>query len=280
MTAAYVAFGANLGDPAALYRTVAERLGRLPGVGGVRSSRLYRTRPVGGPAGQEDYANGCLELTVGPTVVPASLHARLTELEVEFGRQRGRVGEETWAARPIDLDLLLFGESVIATESLLVPHPRFHFRAFVLEPLAELAPDVRHPLLDQTAGELAALARRTETPCLIVGESDDPPVEEGRAGALVRKWLPPEHWSRVEIVSVGMVPVGVRVEREQFEGLNFPRTGAWAALFSDLHGRRAVSPVADPMVVPCVDCRAPTGAERARHWRNFLDSLQSVVESR
>lgn len=283
MTAAYVAFGANLGDPAALYRTIAERLGRLPGVESVRSSRLYRTRPVGGPAGQGDYANGCLELIVDSTVVPAWLHAGLTELEIEFGRQRGKpqgqVEEQTWAARPVDLDLLLFGDRVSATESLLVPHPRFHYRAFALEPLAELAPAARHPLLDQTAGELAALARAPDTPCLIVGETGEPPAEAGCAGSLVRMRLPGEASSRVEIVAVGEVPVGVRIERDLIEELKLPETGVWAALYADMPRRRTVDPVAAAIVLPCVDCRAPSAAERARHWRNFLDSLQSVVDS-
>ncbi|WP_104991485.1 2-amino-4-hydroxy-6-hydroxymethyldihydropteridine diphosphokinase [Deinococcus sp. NW-56] len=149
MTAAYVALGANLGDPLATLRWAREALARLGTVTGV--SALYRTAPVGGPVGQPDYLNAVLQLETD--LRPPDLLAGLHRLEAEAGRER----RERWEARILDLDLLLCGEEVWDTPGLTLPHPRAWGRAFVLAPLADLAPELVHP---GTGERVAAALRR------------------------------------------------------------------------------------------------------------------------
>ncbi|MDL2343350.1 2-amino-4-hydroxy-6-hydroxymethyldihydropteridine diphosphokinase [Deinococcus sp. MIMF12] len=149
MTVAYVALGANLGDPRATLRWAREALARLGAVTG--ASALYRTAPVGGPAGQPSYLNGVLRLETG--LPPPDLLAALHRLEAQAGRER----RERWEARTLDLDLLLYGEEVRDTPDLTLPHPRAWDRAFVLVPLADLAPGLAHPVTGEQVD--AALAR-------------------------------------------------------------------------------------------------------------------------
>ncbi|MFC3831513.1 MULTISPECIES: 2-amino-4-hydroxy-6-hydroxymethyldihydropteridine diphosphokinase [Deinococcus] len=148
MSVAYVALGANLGRPLeTLVWAVNEvaRVGTLRGVSG-----LYRTAPVGGPDGQPDYLNAVLALET--THAPAELLAELHAIEGQAGRER----RERWAARVLDLDLILY-DDVVLDSPLHLPHPRAWERAFVLVPLAELAPDFRHPQTGERVAE--ALAR-------------------------------------------------------------------------------------------------------------------------
>ncbi|HYD74743.1 2-amino-4-hydroxy-6-hydroxymethyldihydropteridine diphosphokinase [Ramlibacter sp.] len=140
---AYVALGANLGDPRAAVLAAMDRLGTLPHTRVTARSSLWRTAPVGttGP----DFVNAVVALR---TTLPApGLLAALQRLELEAGRER------PWpnAPRTLDLDLLLYGEARIASPRLVVPHPRMHERAFVLAPLAEIAPALVPP------GALAAM---------------------------------------------------------------------------------------------------------------------------
>jgi 2-amino-4-hydroxy-6-hydroxymethyldihydropteridine diphosphokinase len=141
---AYVALGANLGDRAGQLSAAVDRLCATSGVTFSRKSSLFETSPVGGPAGQGDYLNAVV--AVRTTLDAHSLLRRCLDIEHELGRRRTVPN----AARPVDLDLLLFGDRVIETESLEVPHPRLHQRKFVLEPLAEIAPGVTHPVLGLT----------------------------------------------------------------------------------------------------------------------------------
>ncbi len=115
------------------------------------ASSLYRTVPVGGPAGQRDFLNAVVALR--PHFQPEALLAELLCLEAE----QGRVRHERWSARTLDLDLLAYGDLVCETPELTLPHPRMLERAFVLAPLCELAPQWRHPLAGVSACE--ALAR-------------------------------------------------------------------------------------------------------------------------
>jgi 2-amino-4-hydroxy-6-hydroxymethyldihydropteridine diphosphokinase len=146
---AYVALGSNLGDREAVLRRALASLAATPGVERVQASALYETEPVGPPQGP--YLNAVAALD---TALDAfALLARLRELERESGRVRG---PERNAPRTLDLDLLLFGGDCIDTPELTVPHPRLHERAFVLVPLAELAPDAKHPRLRARISELLA----------------------------------------------------------------------------------------------------------------------------
>lgn len=148
---AFVALGANLEDPAAQVRAALEALAALPGVRLIRASSLYRTAPVG-VTGQPDYINAVAE--VSTDLPPGELLAALFRIEEQFGRER----HYRYAPRTLDLDLLLHDELVLHTPDLTLPHPRLHLRAFVLVPLAEIAPDLRLPGRGSVAAWLPAVA--------------------------------------------------------------------------------------------------------------------------
>ena len=149
-TIAYIALGGNVGDAEATLRQALERMGAAPGIRLLRVSRLSRTDPVGGPPGQGPYLNGVAEIAT--TLEPGGLLHVLHEIERSLGRDRAR--EVRWGPRTCDLDILLMGRRVVDGPDLTLPHPRLHQRRFVLEGLAELAPDLRHPTLDRTMRDL------------------------------------------------------------------------------------------------------------------------------
>ena len=146
-----VGIGSNLAAPrfGSPQQTASAALAQLPasGVAVVRCSRWYLSQPVP-PSDQPWYVNAVA--VVETRLAPAALLGVLLALEARFGRRRGMAN----AARTLDLDLLDYDGRRFATERLLLPHPRLHQRRFVLAPLAEIAPDWRHPLLAVTASEL------------------------------------------------------------------------------------------------------------------------------
>jgi 2-amino-4-hydroxy-6-hydroxymethyldihydropteridine diphosphokinase len=145
---AYIAAGANLGDRAGNIAAAVQALRHTPGIVITNQSRLIENPAVGGPAGSPSFLNGVVE--IGTTLTPAALLSRLLEVERSLGRER----RAKWEPRAIDLDLVLFGDAIIDEPNLKVPHPLMHERRFVLQPLAEIAPGVVHPILRQTALEL------------------------------------------------------------------------------------------------------------------------------
>ena len=140
---AYVGLGSNLGDRRAILASALDALGPR------RVSRILETEPWG-RADQPPFLNAVAE--VETEVEPAPLLARLLEIEAVHGRVR----TERWGPRTLDLDLLLYGGREISAPGLTVPHPRLAERRFVLEGLAELAPDLRIPGADRTVRELLA----------------------------------------------------------------------------------------------------------------------------
>ncbi|CAM3952093.1 2-amino-4-hydroxy-6-hydroxymethyldihydropteridine diphosphokinase [Deinococcus frigens] len=158
---AYIALGANLGQPLATLRWAAAEVARLGEVRAV--SKLYRTAPVGGPLNQPDYLNAalCLRTSLSPLELLSALHGT----EARAGRER----RERWEARVLDLDLILYGSRVEAGPGLTLPHPRAWERAFVLAPLADLNAGLIHP---QTGETVAQALARADASGLRVEEAD------------------------------------------------------------------------------------------------------------
>jgi len=153
MNTAYVALGANLGDPASTVRAAFGALANLPESRITRSSSLYRTAPVG-IAEQPDFINAVVALAT--TLAPEALLNELFELETRFGRQRA----EKNGPRTLDLDLLLYNDIFLDLPRLILPHPRLHLRAFVLQPLAEIAPTLIIPGRGSITAWLPAVANQ------------------------------------------------------------------------------------------------------------------------
>ncbi|MDA1000784.1 MAG: 2-amino-4-hydroxy-6-hydroxymethyldihydropteridine diphosphokinase [bacterium] len=152
----FVSLGANLGEPVEQLRDAARRLASVKGFILAAKSSFYLTEPIG-PIAQPDFVNAAVEIRSGHA--PGEVLRVLLEVEQRMGRERsGR-----WGPRRIDLDLLLYGRSLCDAPGLHVPHPRMHERRFVLAPLAEIAPEVRHPVLGKTAQELLEALRGDET---------------------------------------------------------------------------------------------------------------------
>lgn len=135
---AFIGLGANLGDPESQVRRAIAELGTLPRTRLLASSSLYRSAPVG-VAEQPDFVNAVAKIETA--LAARELLDELLAMEARFGRERPTPG----APRTLDLDLLLYGDQVIAEPGLDVPHPRMHERAFVLAPLAEIAADTAIP---------------------------------------------------------------------------------------------------------------------------------------
>lgn len=144
---AYIALGSNLGDRRATLDAALRLLAGSPGVTVTRVSSFYDTAPVG-KTDQPRFLNAVAQIE---TSLPPR---RLLDLLLALEAQLGRVRTEHWGPRTLDLDLILYGQRIISEPDLVVPHPLMHERPFVLEPLAEIAPDAPHPVLKMTAAEL------------------------------------------------------------------------------------------------------------------------------
>jgi 2-amino-4-hydroxy-6-hydroxymethyldihydropteridine diphosphokinase len=155
---AYVALGSNLGPRERHLCAALDALRATPGIRDLAVSPVYETRAVG-PGAQGDYLNAVARFATD--LAPRALLARLLAIERAQGRERG---PERNAPRRLDLDLLFYGARRIAEPGLEVPHPRLHERAFVLEPLRDLAPRLVHPVLGEN---VEALARRVRDPAAV-----------------------------------------------------------------------------------------------------------------
>ncbi len=145
---AFIALGSNLEDPEQQVRRGFEELARLPRTRLVRASSLYRSAPVG-YRDQPDFVNAVAEIETSLT--PRALLAQLLAIE----HRHGRIREFPNAPRTLDLDIVLYGDIALREPGLAIPHPRMHERAFVIVPLAEIAPDVVVPGRGR-AGDLLA----------------------------------------------------------------------------------------------------------------------------
>ena len=141
-----IALGSNLGDSRAILEEAISILAATPGITLLAKSSWYQTLAVGPP--QPDYINGCalVQVTFSPQV--------LLETLLAIEAQKGRIRTERWGARSLDLDLLLYDDLILDTPTLTIPHPRMRERAFVLVPLAEIAPNWIDPVTGKAIAEL------------------------------------------------------------------------------------------------------------------------------
>ena len=149
---AYIALGANLGDPELTFACVLPRL-QTYSTTPIFKSQWMRSRAVNCPPGSPDFLNGVVAIRPFPGETPESLLEKLQGLEVEFGRMPKKELNE---ARPLDLDLIAFGNELRDSPKLTLPHPRAAEREFVLRPLAEIAPDFVLPGQNKNVIELLA----------------------------------------------------------------------------------------------------------------------------
>ncbi|MGF1676291.1 MAG: 2-amino-4-hydroxy-6-hydroxymethyldihydropteridine diphosphokinase [Rivularia sp. (in: cyanobacteria)] len=156
-----IAFGSNIGDSRAILSASIKTLCQIPGIKLKTKSNLYKTKAVGPP--QPDYLNGCISVYVD--IEPFQLLQILLEIENQFGRER----KEHWGARTLDLDLLLYDDLILNTPTLQIPHPRMIQRAFVLVPLAEIAPDWVEPVSKRVIKDLVQDVDCSDV-CLFTGD--------------------------------------------------------------------------------------------------------------
>ena len=150
MPLAYIGLGSNEGERELMISRAVQLLREQPSIHVTQLSFLKEYEPVGGPP-QDRYVNAVAAIET--SLSPVDLLAALQRVERALGRRPSTV---RWGPRPIDLDVLLYGDAVIHEPHLTVPHPRMHARRFVLEPFAHLAPEALHPMLHQTIRQMLA----------------------------------------------------------------------------------------------------------------------------
>jgi 2-amino-4-hydroxy-6-hydroxymethyldihydropteridine diphosphokinase len=234
MAECLIALGSNLGDRAEHLRRAVALIDAAPGVRLVARSAWHQTPPIGGPAGQRSFLNGAV--LVATTLPPRELLGQLLRIEQHLGRLRQR----RWEARSVDLDVLLYDRLTWQSAELSIPHPRMHYRRFVLAPAVEAAPAMVHPasawtvsrLLDQLdrGANVAAVAAADPhlgawlieqlSPRIVSASMDAPRLEPWRGA--------PAHAIRPKLILAAPCSTGGD-ERQWRKILQLPATGpvAW-----------------------------------------------------
>lgn len=147
MRVCWIGIGGNLGNSHEVFDAVWDELAQQPDLHLGTRSGIYRTRPVGQNAGNT-FSNAVFSLST--TLDPAQLLTRLQAVEISLGRKKGI----RWGSRPVDLDILFVDDLIIDEPNLKIPHRAAWYRRFVIDPLCDVAPTLRHPVLNQTIAEL------------------------------------------------------------------------------------------------------------------------------
>ena len=148
MKTVYIGIGSNLGDPYENCIKAVEAIKEDPFCRMKAISPFYRTEPVG-VEGQNWFINAVL--SINTSLAPAELIEALLGIEKKMGRTRSEI---KWESRIIDLDILLFGNEIINDKNLIIPHPRMHTRRFVMAPMADIAPELIHPVLGESMSDI------------------------------------------------------------------------------------------------------------------------------
>ena len=156
MYAAYIGFGSNIGDRLAHIQNAIHSLSKTEGIALKQVSSIYKTEPVGYEA-QAQFLNGVAAIQT--SLSPLSLLHTLKDIETAIGRKH-RI---RWGPREIDLDILIYGDLCVQTEKLVIPHPEMHLRGFVLVPFAEIAPNLVHPVFQETIQTLRSRLENDKT---------------------------------------------------------------------------------------------------------------------
>ena len=247
-----LALGSNLGDRQAILKRACAEVTKLPGCQLLARSRWHATSPIGGAAGQGEFLNGAILLET--SLEPLALVTALQQVETTLGRKR----TQRWDARTIDIDMLLYGQQVIDTADLTVPHPRMSFRKFVLEPAAEIAGSMLHPTSGWTIAQL--LAHLQNSPRYVVVTATEKPIADWLVSQLSR-----------QLSQKGNCPVASGFENNEPKvgtqqpdrGLEFPKGNSGMPLTlavaspGDLAAKKSEKPNIRPALVIAVDVVEP-----------------------
>ncbi len=271
MATCLLGFGSNLGNREEILRAAFAEINAIPGGRVALESKLYRTRSVGGPANQPEFVNAAA--IIETQMEPLELLVELQRIEAYHGRQRLK----RWAARTLDIDLLLYEDCVIDSAQLRVPHPRMSFRRFVLEPSAEIAAEMVHPTIGWTVAQLFTHLNSPSSLLAVVAQDSDLRCE--LASALTDRY-------GARLIDSQTVSRAAALSPEQ--------TTTWILVLTDSTGETSPSAAANkPKLSILIDTnstagtstvlseygRGPTLRIRSSDWKTVCTDVFAAVEA-